>query len=326
MTIAAVLIGTALIFNFLNGFNDAANIVATIISSRSLSPRKALILATVAEFIGPFVFGVAVAKTIGQGIVPPSMMTPHLILAALLSAIIWGLTTWFFRIPSSASHALIGGMLGSVAAGAGLNTIHLEGITKVLIALFTAPVLGLVVGFLLTKIVYFLARDASMRINQLFKQGQIFTSFILALSYGGNDAQKSIGIITLSLLITGMIPEFYVPVWVIVISGLSWSFGSWIGGWRIVRTLGGKFYKIRPVDGFNTQLTSAAVVLTAALLGGPVSTSQVVSSSILGVGSAERINKVRWGVAVNILIAWAITIPATFVLAVGIDWLIGRFY
>jgi PiT family inorganic phosphate transporter len=321
----SILIVIALIFDFLNGFHDSSNIVATMISSRAFRPRVALGVTALAEFSGPFIFGVAVAKTIGHDIVIPGTITAEVILAALLSATLWNILTWYFGIPSSSSHALIGGIIGAVGIGAGLRAIQLSGLEKVLIALFASPIIGLVIGYLFTKLVFFLARGASPRINWVFKRSQIITAIALGLSHGTNDAQKTMGVITLGLVTTGYLTEFQVPTWVIALSAGAIALGTALGGWRLIRTLGGKFYKIRPVHGFSTQVTSAAVILGASLVGGPVSTTQVVSSAIMGVGSAERLSKVRWGVAGNIAVAWVVTIPATALVAAGLYLLGTRF-
>ena len=310
-----ILIALALTFGYLNGFSDSSNIVATMISSRAMSPRMALGLIAVTETISPFIFGVAVAHSIGQGIVAPQAISPAVVLAALASAILWGLFTWFFGIPSSASHALVGGFLGAVASGPGIGSIDLSGIARVLIALFAAPFLGLVVGFLVTRLTYFLARRATPRINWFFRQAQFVTGISLGLSYGANDSQKTMGMIALALVATHVTEQFEVPLWVIGISALAIALGTTTGSWRLIRTLGGRFYKIRPLNGFCSQLATATIVLSSGLLGGPVSTTQVISSAILGVGSAERINKVRWGVAQNIAVAWVLTIPATALLS-----------
>ena len=305
------LIFVALMFDFLNGFHDSSNVVATIISSRAMSPGKALLLNAAANFAGPFLFGVAVATTIGAEVVDPRTITLTVILAALLSAIGWNVLTWFFGIPSSSSHALIGGILGAVIIASGVGNVKPQGVYKVTLALFTSPIIGLVIGFFLMRLVLFLARGASPKANNFFKQAQILTAMALALSHGTNDAQKTMGIITMTLVTTGYLHKFHVPWWVIALSAGSISLGTALGGWRIIHTLGAKFYKIRPVHGFTAQLTSASVILGAALLGGPVSTTQVVSSAILGVGSGERVSKVRWGVARDIALAWVFTIPGT---------------
>jgi len=314
--ILIILVAVALTFDFLNGFHDSANIVATMISSGAMAPRRALLIASLAEFSGPFLFGTAVAATIGEGIVSPVAITSGVILAALGSAIVWDLVTWYFGLPCSSSHALIGGLVGAaVMAARGVGTIHVDGLLKVIVALFVSPLLGIVGGYLFMKLVLFLARGASPKINALFKNLQIPTSIALALSHGTNDAQKTMGIITMALVTLGWASSFAVPVWVIMLCAAAISLGIATGGWRIIRTLGAGMYRIRPVHGFNIQLTSAAVILGAALLGGPVSTTQVVSSAIMGVGSAERVSKVRWSVAGNILLAWLVTIPASIVMA-----------
>ena len=316
-----VLIAIALVFDFLNGLHDSSNIVATVISSRALPPRTALLMTAMAEFCGPFIFGVAVATTIGQDLVSPGALTMQAIFAALLSAILWNVITWWAGIPSSSSHALIGGIIGAVGAEAGLMALNSRGLGKVLVALFVSPIIGLVAGYLFTKLVFWLARGSSPRINWFFKRSQILTSLALALSHGTNDAQKTMGIIALGLVTAGYLPEFRVPLWVIALSAGAIAIGTAFGGWRLIRTLGGRFYRIRPVHGFSAQLTSASVILGAALLGGPVSTTQVVSSAIVGAGSAERPNKVRWGVAGNIATAWLLTIPCTALTAAGLYWL-----
>jgi PiT family inorganic phosphate transporter len=321
LTLIIALIVIALIFDFLNGFHDSSNIVATMISSRAFRPRVALGVTAIAEFLGPFIFGVAVAKTIGHDIVAPGTITIAVILAALLSATLWNILTWYLGIPSSSSHALIGGIIGAVVIGAGLQAIQMSGLRKVLIALFLSPIIGLVAGYLFTKLVFFLSRGASPRINWFFKRSQIITAVALGLSHGTNDAQKTMGIIALGLVTTGYLTDFHVPTWVIALSAGAIALGTALGGWRLIKTLGGKFYKIRPVHGFSSQVTSALVILGASIMGGPVSTTQVVSSSIMGVGSAERLSKVRWGVAGNIAVAWIVTIPATALVAAALYWL-----
>ncbi len=312
----------ALGFDLLNGIHDSSNIVATMISSRAIPPKAALTMTAICEFLGPFIFGVAVAKTIGDEIVKPGIMTMEMIIAALLAAVTWNLLTWWLGLPSSSSHALIGGLTGAVVTGAGWQAIKLAGIEKVLIVLFTSPIIGFTVGYLVTKIVFLLASGATPKINILFKRFQIVTAISLALSHGTNDAQKTMGIITLALVTTGILDKFEVPLWVIIACAGMIATGTALGGWRLIRTLGSKFFKIKPVDGFCTQLSSAAVILGASLIGGPVSTTQVVSTAIMGVGSAERLSKVRWGVAGDIATAWLLTIPSTGLVAAGIHWVI----
>jgi PiT family inorganic phosphate transporter len=312
----------AVVFDFLNGVHDSSNIVATMIASRAFRPQTALALTATAEFLGPFLFGVTVATTIGHEVAQSTALNLDVIVACLVGAIAWNILTWFLGIPSSSSHALIGGIVGAVLAGAGFGAIKLHGLEKVLIALFTSPLIGFAAGFVITRLIYFLARNATPDVNWLFKNGQFVTALGMAFSHGTNDAQKTMGIITLSLMIGGYISEFRVPLWVIGISASAIALGTALGGWRLIRTLGGKFYKIRPVHSFATQLTSGIVILTASAFGLPVSTSQVVSSAIIGVGSSERLGKVRWSVAQEIVTAWFITIPASAIFSAGIYWLI----
>ncbi len=312
-----VIIIIALVFDFMNGFHDAANIVATMISSQRC-PFSALLLSASAHFAGPFLFGVAVATTIGDEVVDPGAISSAVIIAALSSAIVWNVITWYFGWPSSTSHALIGGLIGAVWLSAGIETIHISGLSKVLIALFASPVLGMVLGYLVLRIIYFLARGATPRINKLFKRMQLVTSLVLALSHGTNDAQKTMGIIAMAMITTGYVSDFQIPWWVIVLSASAISLGTALGGWRLIETLGAKFYKIRPVHAFGSQLASAGVILGASLLGGPVSTTQVVSSAIVGAGSADRLSKVRWTVARDIVLAWVLTIPFCMALAAAL--------
>lgn len=310
LTLLLILIALALLFDFLNGFHDSANIVATMISSRAMTARAALTIVALAEFAGPFVLGVAVAKTVGTEVASPQTLTIAVVMAALISASLWNLITWYLGIPSSSSHALIGGILGAVALGSGLDAIHAEGVWKIGLALFVSPLIGFVGGLIVMFIVLFLAQNATPKANIFFNKAQIPTAIALALSHGGNDAQKTMGIITLGLLVLGFQQNFMVPWWVIVLSAGAIAAGTATGGWRIIHTLGGKFYRIRPIHSLTSQLTSGMVVLGASLLGGPVSTTQVVSSAILGVGAAQRRSQVRWGVMNDIMIAWLLTIPA----------------
>jgi inorganic phosphate transporter, PiT family len=319
-----IVIVMALGFDFLNGIHDSSNVVATMISSRALPPRVALWMTAAAEFSGPFIFGVAVANTIGN-VVDAQAISLQVLIAALGSAILWNLLTWYLGFPSSSSHALVGGIVGAVLIAAGWQAINLPELGKILIALFTSPFIGFMFGFALLRVIYFLCWNATPRVNGFFKNGQIFTGLSLALSHGANDAQKTMGVITLALVISGYISTFVVPTWVIFMCASMIALGTAMGGWRLIRTLGGKFYKIRPVDGFSSQLASATVILGASLFGGPVSTTQVVSSAIMGAGAAERVNKVRWGVAEEIATAWLLTIPSTALMAAGLYWIIIQF-
>lgn len=319
-----ILVALALAFDFLNGVHDSSNVVATMISSRAIQPRTALFMTAIANFLGPFIFGVAVATTIGNDIVSAVHINLLVLIAACISAILWNVLTWILGIPSSSSHAIIGGLVGAVIMAAGFRVIMMKGILKVLIALFASPIVGFLAGIIIANIVYLFSWNSSPKINGVFKKLQIITSIGLSLSHGTNDAQKTMGIITLGLVIAGVQSTFEVPFWVIVVCASAIGIGTAVGGWQLIKTLGSKFYKIRPVHGFSSQATSAIVILTASLLGGPVSTTQVVSSSIMGVGAAERMSKVRWGVAGEIMIAWVVTIPATMAVGAGCYWIIDK--
>ena len=319
-----ILITLSLSFDFLNGVHDSSNIVATMISSRAMGPRAALIMTSLATLAGPFIFGVAVANTIGHDIVIADALNMTVIIAGLCSAIFWNIMTWILGMPSSSSHALIGGIIGAVVVGAGFKAIILSGVVKVLIALFVSPILGFLAGMLIANLVYKLAWKATPKVNTLFKRLQIVTSLGLALSHGTNDAQKTMGIITLGLVIARVIPSFEVPFWVIASCAGAITIGTSIGGWQLIKTLGSKFYKIRPIHGFTSQAAASTVILLASLVGGPVSTTQVVSTAIMGVGAADRLSKVRWKVAGDIGMTWLITIPATAILAAAFFWLINN--
>lgn len=305
------LIALALLFDFLNGFHDSANVVATMIASRAITPTAALIIASVANCIGPFLFGVAVAKTIGQGVVASTSITIVVVLAALLSASIWNIFTWLSGIPSSSSHALIGGIIGAVLLEAGFQALKTDGLFLVGFALFFSPMIGFTLGQIIMRFTLWSVRNATPKANRFFKLGQIPAAFFLALSHGTNDAQKTMGIITMGLVVLGYQESFVVPWWVILSSATAIGLGTLFGGWRIIHTLGVKFYRIRPIHSFTSQLTSAIVVLGASLFGGPVSTTHVVSSSIVGVGAAQRKSQIRWRVIWDITVAWFLTIPAT---------------
>jgi len=318
-------VAIALIFDFLNGFHDSANVVATSIASRAIPPRVALSMAALTDFIGPFLFGVAVATTIGNEVINQEAVTVPVALAALSSAIVWNILTWRLGIPSSSSHALIGGFVGAAIAGYGLSAIRLEGMLKVVIGLFVSPFLGLFLGWLVMRIVWSLGKSMTPRANVFFLRSQYLSTMGLGLSHGANDAQKTMGILTLGLVAFGILPEFAVPTWVILASASAISLGTFFGGWRLIRTMGAGFYRVRPLHAFSSQVASFGVIIGAALWGAPVSTTQVISSSIVGAGSAERINKVRWGVATQIVSAWMLTIPFTGLLGALMYWFYSMF-
>jgi PiT family inorganic phosphate transporter len=319
---AIIVVGLALFFDYSNGFHDAANVVATIIATGVLSPKKALLLAAICEFMGPFIFGTAVAQTIGTGIIDISTLDTSilalsisLIIAALIGAIAWNLITWFWGLPSSSSHALVGGMVGAVLVAYGPDKIIWKGLVYVISVLIISPVLGLIFGATFLKTTLHLSQNATPKIKHFFNRMQIFSSIALSLSHGANDAQKSMGLITMSLVILGIFPTFHIRFWVIASCSVAIALGTASGGRRIIKTLGSKIYRLRSIHAFCAQTASAMVILGAALLGGPVSTTHVVSSSIMGVGAGQRISAVRWGVAKNILVAWVITIPASAIMA-----------
>ena len=315
-----VLIILALVFDFLNGIHDSSNVVATTISSRAARPRVALGLAAVAHFVGPFLFGVAVATTIGDDLLVAEAITQTVIVAALTAAIAWNLLTWYIGIPSSSSHALVGGLLGAAIVAAGFAVVKLDGLLKIALALLLSPPLGLLTAFLLMRLTLWVVRGASPNVNTGFRRLQIPTLIGLALSHGANDAQKTMGVIALGLLTAGVYDTFTIPLWVIVVSALAIALGTALGGWRLIRTLGGKIYKVRPIHGFTSQVAGAGVILGASIWGGPVSTTQVMSSSIVGAGAGERVNKVRWNVLRDMVYAWLLTIPVTAIIA-GIVYL-----
>ncbi len=275
-----------------------------------MRPALALWMAAIANAVGPLLFGVAVATTIGHEVVAQEAVTLAVVYASLLAAIVWNVATLKLGIPSSTSHALIGGITGSVWAGFGLGALLMDGMVKVLLTLFLSPFAGMLAGYVGIKLLFFFGRGATPHINVWFQRGQVLTAFTLALSHGTNDAQKTMGIIALGLVANGHLKTFSIPLWVILISAAAMGAGTLFGGWSLIRTLGSKFYRVRPIHGFGAQAASSAVILGAALVGGPVSTTHVVSSAIVGAGSAERMQKVRWGVFNNIVISWLLTIPA----------------
>ncbi len=310
VVLVAVLL-LAVVFNYTNGFHDTANAVATSVATRALSPRSAVLMAAAFNFIGAFA-GTAVATTIGAGLVNDQTSTTAVVAAALLGAIVWNLITWRLGLPSSSSHALIGGLLGATSIAAGVGALQINGIvTKVLIPLVMSPLLGffgaLVLMVVLCKIFFNVPRKPLAR---GFRRLQVISAGYLAFSHGSNDAQKTMGIITLALFSAGVLKSVQVPPWVIVISATSLSVGTAVGGWRIIKTMSQRVVELEPIHGFAAQATAATVILGAARLGMPVSTTHVISSAIMGVGSARGLRGVRWGVAGNIVGAWILTLPA----------------
>jgi PiT family inorganic phosphate transporter len=309
MLVIVVLLAVA--FDYVNGFHDTANAIATSVATRALSPRNAILMATAFNFIGAFA-GTAVAKTIGSGLVDEQTTTLVVVAAALIGAIVWNLITWWLGLPSSSSHALIGGLLGATIIAAGTGALDLPGIwNKVIIPMFTSPLLGFTIAFAFMIALYWLFRGSKRKPMAIrFRRLQVFSAAFMAFAHGSNDAQKTMGIITLALLSAGLIDEFVVPTWVIIVSATALSLGTAVGGWRIMHTMGQRVAKLEPVHGFAAETTAASILMTTAEFGMPVSTTQVISSAIMGVGSSQGVRHVRWGVARRILIAWILTIPA----------------
>jgi PiT family inorganic phosphate transporter len=266
-----------------------------------------------------------VAQTIGRGIVDVTRVNEQVILVVLAGAVFWNMITWSLKIPSSSSHALIGGLLGSVSMRAGAQAVQVQGLLQILVALFASPILGFLIGFILLRLILLFSQRATPRINEFIKRSQIISAVALGLSHGSNDSQKTMGMITLALFSGGYVSSFDVPFWVTVLCATALTLGTLVGGWRLIHTTGASFYKIRAVDGFATQLSSALVIISASLAGGPVSATQVINSAIMGVGAGERANKVRWGIGRDILTAWVITIPVTGFLSAGLYYLAVRF-
>jgi inorganic phosphate transporter, PiT family len=310
-TLVAVF-GLAVLFDYINGFHDTANAIATSVSTRALSPRVAIAMSATANFVGALT-GTAVAKTIGAGLVAPQAEGGVVVAAALVGAIVWNLLTWRLGIPSSSSHALIGGLLGASAAAIGFGAWQVGGILgKVILPLVGSPIVGFAGGFALMVVIFNLFRRAHPKtMNDRFRRLQVLSAAFMAFSHGSNDAQKTMGVMTLALVSAGIIPEFKVPLWVIVLAASAISLGTAAGGWRIIRTMGSKVVKLDPVHGFAAETTAASIIFGASTLGMPVSTTHVISSAILGVGSSDRFRAVHWGVARRIGIAWVLTLPAS---------------
>jgi len=306
-----IIILLAVIFEYINGFHDSANAVATVVSTKALTPRRAIIYAAVLN-LGGALLGTHVAKTIGGGIVDTGSVTQTVIACALIGAIIWNLFTWYYGIPSSSSHALIGGLMGAAMMHSGYKVVKIGGVVeKVLIPMVTSPVLGIFVGFTIMLLFLWIFLKSNPEIvNRNFKKLQLISSGFLALSHGSNDAQKTMGIITLLLLSSGKITEMEVPLWVILLCALTMAFGTMAGGWKIIKTMGSKIIKVKPIHGFAAEVSSASIILTASHFGIPVSTTHIISTSIMGVGSTMRASAVRWGIVGNIVTAWIVTIPA----------------
>lgn len=313
-----LLVALALAFAFSNGYNGSGTLVATLISTGAMGARQALLLAALASFVGLFVLGLAVALVVGQGIVEPAGITLASVGACLVASFLWIAFTARSGIPSSSSHTLVGGLIGGGIAAGGLRVVEIDGLLIVALALLIAPVLAGLLGALAMQLVLWLARGAPPRINQLFRRGQLITSTLLALGFGSSNGQKVVGVIALILYRAGVTRAFIIPDWTVLATSLALSLGIALGGWQVIRTLGGKIFRLRPVHGFTAQGVSVVVVVAATLLGGPISLTQIASSAIIGAGAAERMSKVRWGVAEHLAVSWLITMPLTALVAMAL--------
>lgn len=333
LLLLAVII-VALAFEFINGFHDCANAIATVVSTKVLSPKQAVLFGATLEFIGALT-GTHVAKTIGAGIVNADMITLTVILCALTAAVLWNLLTWWLGLPSSSSHALIGGLLGAAIVKAGFGVVHFNSLMdKVIIPMFTSPVLGFIVGFslmlLIAWAVIFL-RETPNTVNKQFRKLQLISSGLMALSHGSNDAQKTMGIITLALLAGGVLQkgpngEFDIPIYIIIVCAFTMAAGTMNGGWKIIKTMGHKIIKLKPIHGFAAETSAAGLILTASHFGIPLSTTHVISTSIMGVGSTFHAHAVKWRVVGNIVIAWVVTIPACMLISSAIYYLLYKIF
>jgi PiT family inorganic phosphate transporter len=310
--LVVLVIFVALVFDYINGFHDAANSIATVVSTRVLTPGKAVIWAAFFNFVAAFVFGTAVAKTVGSGMIDITIVTSAVILAGLIGAIVWDLITWYYGLPTSSSHALIGGYAGAAVAKAGTGVLILSGWTKTLYFIVLAPMIGMGLGFLLMISIYWLFRGtAPMRVDHWFRRLQLVSAALYSLGHGGNDAQKTMGIIAGALFAGGLINEFRIDWWVILSAHAAIALGTLSGGWRIIHTMGQKITRLQPVGGFAAETAGAISLFTATHLGVPVSTTHTITGAIVGVGSTRRLSAVRWGVAGRIVWAWILTIPAS---------------
>ena len=321
-----LLVLLALAFDFMNGFHDAANSIATVVSTGVLKPWQAVLWAAFFNVIAIFFFHLSVAATVGKGIVDPTFVDNQLIFGALVGAIAWNLITWYYGIPSSSSHALIGGMIGAALAKAGTTPLLAPGIVKTAAFIFVSPLLGMLLGSLLMVAVSWVCfRQTPKRVDKWFRRLQLVSSAAYSLGHGGNDAQKTMGIIWLLLIAGGVTTEDHLPAWVVISCFLAIGLGTMFGGWRIVKTMGQRITKLKPVGGFAAETGGAITLFVATFAGIPVSTTHTITGAIIGVGAAQRTSAVRWGVAGNIVVAWVVTIPASALIAAIAWWLGGLF-
>ena len=324
MLLVGAIIVVALIFDFVNGFHDAANSIATVVSTRVLSPRWAVAWAAFFNFIAFLFFGLHVANTIGKGIVDPQSVDAAVVFAALIGSITWDLITWWYGIPSSSSHALIGGLAGAAVAKAGTHVLDTPGLTKVAVSIVLSPFLGLALSFVaMTAVFWLFRRSTPARVDSWFRRGQLLSAALYSLGHGGNDAQKTMGIITVLLFATGYLGDtFYVPLWVVLACHAAMGLGTLSGGWRIVRTMGLRITKLKPVGGFCAETGGAITLFAATGLGIPVSTTHTITGAIIGVGAVTKLSAIRWGVAGRIVWAWVLTIPCSAFIAAMTWWLL----
>ena len=311
-------IATALFFDFVNGFHDSANSVATVVGTKVLRPIHAVGIAALANFAGPFVFGTAVAATVGKGIIQPEFSTVYVILAGLIGAIVWDLITWYFGLPSSSSHALIGGLIGSALIAGGIKAIVFIGIQKTLTFMVVSPIAGFVIAFAFVMVMmYFFRKTSHSRVNKVFGKLQIASSTFFSLTHGANDGQKTMGVITALLIAGGLLhsKSFAIPIPVIIVAASAISLGTFVGGWRIIKTMAFRLTDLKPYQGFCAETAGGAILTSMALFGIPVSTTQAIAGSIMGVGASRRLSAVRWGVGKRIVYAWIVTIPASAAIA-----------
>jgi PiT family inorganic phosphate transporter len=325
LSIVVFIVLVALVFDFINGFHDAANSIATVVSTRVLTPLQAVVWAAFFNFVAAFGFGVHVATTVGKGVVHSDVVDQWVILAGLIGAIAWDLVTWWWGLPTSSSHALIGGFAGAAVVKAGFGSLVASGLVKIGVFMVLAPLIGFVVGFLMMLLTFWVFRNATPgRVDRIFRRGQLLSAAAYSLGHGTNDAQKTMGIIAVLLFSTGHLgSEFYVPFWVIMAAHAALALGTMMGGWRIVKTMGMRITKLRPVGGFCAETGGAVTLIGTAIAGIPVSTTHTISGAIMGVGSLQRFSAVRWGVAGRIVWAWILTIPASAVVAAA-TWLLLR--
>ncbi len=317
LLVLGIVVFLALAFDFINGFHDTANAIATSVSTRALPPRTAILMAAIMNFVGAITF-TGVAKTIGGSVADPAKLDNgiEIVIATLIAAIIWNLATWWFGIPSSSSHALIGALAGSVLVGAGSDSVNWSGFGKIVEGLLLSPLIAFVVGFIVMHILkWIFAKRSPHSVNKGFRTMQILTAALQSFSHGTNDAQKAMGIITFALVAAGVQDNLDVPLWVKISAATAMALGTSVGGWKIIKTMGTKIFKIEPINGFAADATSATVIFTATLTHLPVSTTHAVTSAILGVGAAKRFREVKWGLAGRIVIAWVVTIPIAALLA-----------